>query len=83
MPRCVQLQLAAAAAVAGKQAQEELPAEFISTACYVLQQEQRLQVQAQGQLQQHQQYLQDCCGTLPGSRAGAAAAPPPLLVQSL
>jgi hypothetical protein len=83
VPRCVQLQLAAAAAVAGKQAQEELPAEFISTACYVLQQEQRLQVQAQGQLQQHQQYLQDCCGTLPGSRAGAAAATPPMLVQRL
>jgi hypothetical protein len=83
VPRCVQLQLAAAAAVAGKQAQEELPAEFISTACYVLQQEQRLQVQAQGQLQQHQQYLQDCCGGLPGTAAGTTAATPPMLVQRL
>lgn len=63
MSRSVQLQLAAAAAVAGRQAREELPNEFISTACYVLQQEAQLQQRALDQVQHYYDALSNGAGT--------------------
>jgi hypothetical protein len=59
--RRVQLQLAAAAAVAGQQLVEnELPHEFIGSVNFILQQQQELQAKAHATMQYHKQNLQDC-----------------------
>jgi hypothetical protein len=70
--RRVQLQLAAAAAVAGQQLVEnELPHEFIGSVNFILQQEQELQAKAHATMKQHKQYLQDCSSSSTVSSSNA------------